>query len=563
MPWIEELSEPDQLKRCIRDLVALSTLPAIWTDYNPRQIADSVAAALLAMLHADVVHVSVPGHDDQTAVEVTRAGAVVSGSLGRVEQACRHVRLRRLGQNHVTDGPVGLRLTGVPIGFGGNAMIVAGSTDPRFPSETHRLLLGIAANDAAIALQRGQAESEQRRLGTLVERSSEFVGVAGLDGKPQYLNAAACELIGLSGIAEAQRFSIFEFLVPEERVWVRDELFPAMMKTGRWRGELRFRNFKTGEIIPFFVDWFRIDDARTGRPMNVATVSRDLRAQKKLEVELRSLNESLERRVTERTAELAAALRRLRAEVAERRRADDRAKELQLELFHASRFSSAGQMAGALAHELNQPLTAVANSVNAGRRMLASGTRLPIDTVREVLDEAAAQAFRASEIIRRLRNFMTRGETEMSVEDLPTMIREAIELAFAGIGAHHMRVQLRFAPGAEMVVGNRIQLQQVLFNLLRNAHEAMARSEWRALEVTTTRLDTETIEVVVADSGPGLPPAIVAHVFEPFQTTKRDGMGLGLSICHTIVEAHGGKLRYEPKRGGGAVFRLTLPAAQD
>jgi signal transduction histidine kinase len=563
MPWIEELSEPRQLKRCIRDLVALSTLPAIWKDYNPQQIADSVAAAMLAMLNADVVHVSVPGHDDETAVEVTRVDAVVSSSLGRVEQACRHVRLRRSGQIHVTEGPVGLRLTGVPIGFGGDAMIVAGSTDPRFPSETHRLLLGIAANDAAIALQRGQAEAEQRRLVSLVERSSEFVGFSSLGGKPQYLNAAGYELMGLSGIAEAQRFSIFEFLAPEERVRARDELFPAMMKTGRWRGELRFCNFKTGEIIPFFVDWFRIDDVRTGRPMNMATVSRDLRAQKKLEADLRGLNESLERRVTERTAELGNALRRLSVEAAERSRVDARARELQLELFHASRLSAAGQMAGALAHELNQPLTALANSVNAGRRMLAIGTRCPIETVREVLEEAAAQALRAGEIIRRLRDFMAHGETEMSVEELPTLIREASDLAAAGTEARNMHVQLRFDPGAEMVLGNRIQLQQVILNLIRNAYEAMARSERRELEVTTTRLDGETIEVVVADRGPGLPPAIVGHVFEPFHTTKRDGMGLGLSICRTIVEAHGGHLRYEPNRGGGAAFRLTLPAAQD
>jgi C4-dicarboxylate-specific signal transduction histidine kinase len=104
-------------------------------------------------------------------------------------------------------------------------------------------------------------------------------------------------------------------------------------------------------------------------------------------------------------------------------------------------------------------------------------------------------------------------------------------------------------------------LQQVMLNLMRNAYEAMARSEPGELEVTTTRLDDGTVEVVVADRGPGLPPAIVGHLFEPFNTTKRNGMGLGLSICRTIVEAHGGFLRYEPNRGGGAIFRLTLAAA--
>jgi C4-dicarboxylate-specific signal transduction histidine kinase len=244
----------------------------------------------------------------------------------------------------------------------------------------------------------------------------------------------------------------------------------------------------------------------------------------------------------------------------ERVRADARAQELQLELLHSSRLSAAGQMAGALAHELNQPLTAFTNSVNAGRRMMANSAHHRIDTVRDVLDEAADQALRAGEIIRRLREFVTRGETEMRIENLPDLIREASDLASVGTGAHGVRIRLSFDPRAEAVLGNRIQLQQVMLNLIRNAHEAMAQSEWRELEVATARLDDESIEIAVADRGSGLPDEIVGHLFEPFHTTKSNGMGLGLSICRSIVEAHGGKLRYEPNCGGGAIFRVTLPA---
>jgi PAS domain S-box-containing protein len=394
---------------------------------------------------------------------------------------------------------------------------------------------------------------------TLIERSSEFVGFAGLDGKPQYVNKAGCELLGLSGIEEVQRLNMFDFLAPDERTRAHHELMPLVMRTGRWLGELNLRHFKTGEIIPFLVDWFRIDDPRTGRPMNMATVSRDLRGRKKLEADLRRLNESLEQRVAERTSELAEAIERLTLEVVERVRADARAQELQLELFHSSRLSAAGQMAGALAHELNQPLTAFTNSVNAGRRMMENGAQNRIDTVRDVLDEAAGQAFRAGEIIRRLREFVTRGETEMRIENLPDLIGEASDLALTGTGAHGVQVRLSFDPRAETVLVNRIQLQQVMLNLVRNAHEAMAQSEWRELEVATTRLDDESIEIAVADRGSGLSDDIVEHLFEPFHTTKDNGMGLGLSICRTIIEAHGGKLRYEPNGGGGAIFRLTLP----
>ncbi|NGX98760.1 MAG: PAS domain-containing sensor histidine kinase, partial [Candidatus Afipia apatlaquensis] len=176
-----------------------------------------------------------------------------------------------------------------------------------------------------------------------------------------------------------------------------------------------------------------------------------------------------------------------------------------------------------------------------------------------VLGEAADQALRAGEIIRRLREFVTRGETEMRIENLPDLIREASDLASAGTGAYGVQVRLSFDPRAEAVLANRIQLQQVMLNLIRNAYEAMAQSEWRELEVVTARLNDESIEIAIADRGSGLPDDIVEHLFEPFHTTKIGGMGLGLSICRTIVEAHRGKLGYEPNSGGGTIFRVTLP----
>ncbi|GAB9249042.1 PAS domain-containing sensor histidine kinase [Bradyrhizobium diazoefficiens] len=565
MPWVDKLSEPQELRRCIRDLVALSTLPAIWKDYNSRQIADSAAAALLSMLNADVIYVTVPGLRDEPVADVMRTSQAVSiGSSGHIERILRGASRGRRDQISAIDNPLGkgtLRIVAAPMGFGGDAGIVAGSVNPQFPSETDRLLLGIAANHATLAIQRWHAEAEQRRLATVIERSSEFIGIADLDGTPQYLKKAAFDLLGLSGTEEVQRLNIFDFMAPDERTRAHRELLPMVMRTGRWLGELNLCHFKTGEIIPFLVDWFRIDDSRTGRPTNMATVSRDLRHQKKLEADLRRLNESLEQRVAERTSELAEALERLTLEAEERLCADVRAQQLQAELHHASRLSAAGQMAGALAHELNQPLTAFTNSINAVHRMMANGPPAPhrVATVRDVLGEAADQALRAGEIIRRLREFVTRGETEMRIENLPDLIREASHLASAGTGPHGVQVRLSFDPRAEAVFANRIQLQQVMLNLIRNAHEAMAQSEWRELEVVTARLDDKSIEIAVADRGSGLPDNIVEHLFEPFHTTKVDGMGLGLSICRSIVEAHRGKLGYEPNCGGGAIFRVTLP----
>jgi two-component system sensor kinase FixL len=217
-------------------------------------------------------------------------------------------------------------------------------------------------------------------------------------------------------------------------------------------------------------------------------------------------------------------------------------------------------MAGALAHELNQPLAAAANFVNAARRLLASGERTRIETVSEVMAEAAAEVLRAGQIIRRLRAFVTVGGTERQPESLPALIEEASALALTGAPASGVQAYFRFDPRAARVFVNRVEIQQVLVNLIRNALEAMGEGARRELEITAALLDEGTIEIAVADSGPGLAKEVSTRLFDPFFSTKSNGMGLGLSICRSIIEAHGGRLRGEPNPGGGTVFRFTLPS---
>jgi C4-dicarboxylate-specific signal transduction histidine kinase len=295
--------------------------------------------------------------------------------------------------------------------------------------------------------------------------------------------------------------------------------------------------------------------------MNIATVSRDLTARNQAEASLRHLNETLEQRVARRTIELADANEKLVREIDERRRADARSQKLQHELAHAGRLSTAGQMAAAMAHEINQPLTAVINSVNAARRLLSDSGRDRIGTVREIMEEAVEQSLRVGQIIRRLRDFVTRGETEKRIESVAALVLEASALAQTGSGMLGTQIRYDFDPGVSIVLANRIQIQQVLVNLIRNALEAMAHTERPALDLTTRGLAGDMVEIAVADSGPGISAEVAARLFEPFISTKPDGMGLGLSICRSIVEAHGGELGSEPNPAGGTIFRFTLPAA--
>jgi PAS domain S-box-containing protein len=300
--------------------------------------------------------------------------------------------------------------------------------------------------------------------------------------------------------------------------------------------------------------------ADSGRIVGASKIARDITERKQAEAELHRLNETLEQRVAERTAELEDLTCRLQAEILERQRADVRFQELQSELFHAARLNAAGQMAAALAHELNQPLAAAVNFVRAAQRQLATGRRDEIETVPEVMDEAAGEVLRAGQIIRRLRDFVRRGETERRMENVVTMVEEASNLALIGASASGVEVRFSFDPRAMRVLADRIQIEQVLVNLMRNAIEAMAESTRREFVVTAALGDAETVEIAVADSGPGLAEEMARHLFEPFASTKPNGMGLGLSICRSIIESHGGSLRSEPNPGGGMIFRFTLAA---
>lgn len=245
-------------------------------------------------------------------------------------------------------------------------------------------------------------------------------------------------------------------------------------------------------------------------------------------------------------------------DLTERQQAELRIHDLQSVLAHVQRVSEMGTLATSLAHELNQPLTAIANYVETARELLAMPDEEIIATVREALAECATQSVRAGQIVRRLRDFIARGETEQRIESLQRLVTEASALALVGAGEHQTEVDVRLDSAADRILVDRIQIQQVLVNLIRNSIEAMAESPVRRLLITSEKEAGGFVRVTVADSGPGLSEDIAARLFEPFRSTKETGMGLGLSISATIVSAHGGRIWSEPSKLGGTAFHFTV-----
>ena len=248
-------------------------------------------------------------------------------------------------------------------------------------------------------------------------------------------------------------------------------------------------------------------------------------------------------------------------DISERLESEERLDSLRSELTHVGRLNAMGELAAGLAHEINQPLTAIANYLAAARRGVTQGGQDAAALLAQIT-AAGEQSLRAGEIIRRMRDFAARHETDSRVEPVETTIREASALVLVGYERLDVTICYDLDPQADHMRADRIQIQQVLVNLLRNSLDALytMSKDQRRIRVATRALNAEWIEIAVSDSGPGIADVILSQLYMPFTSTKGDaGMGIGLSICRRIVEAHGGSLRAENLAAGGASFRFTVP----
>ncbi len=249
-------------------------------------------------------------------------------------------------------------------------------------------------------------------------------------------------------------------------------------------------------------------------------------------------------------------------DLSERQETERRLQELQSELIHVSRLTAMEKMASALAHELNQPLSAIASYVKGSFRLVKAEV-IDRERLLDALERAREQALRAGDIIKRLRDFVAKGETERTLESLPRVVEEASLLAMVGAKEHRVHVSFDLDPALSPVLIDKVQVQQVVLNLIRNAIDVLAESITRQVRVSVKASSEDCAVVSVADTGPGLAPEIAPQLFQPFMTTKQQGMGVGLSISRSIVEAHGGRIWVDDNPDGGAIFSFSVPTLSE
>jgi two-component system sensor kinase FixL len=248
-------------------------------------------------------------------------------------------------------------------------------------------------------------------------------------------------------------------------------------------------------------------------------------------------------------------------DLTEKRRTEAELQSLQADLAHASRLSAVGTLASSLAHEINQPLTAIANYLSAARDMMEDDLSANREFFREALAESVSESLRAGTIVRRLREFVSRGEINRRVLSIAQVVEDATVLGMIGAQEKGVEFSIDIAPDTNHVFVDRVQIQQVMVNLMRNAIESMTDSPDKKLHIGVRAIDGGLVEIAVSDTGSGIDLELGERIFDPFASTKGDGMGLGLSICRTIIESHGGTIRAEPNPGGGTIFRITLEKA--
>jgi PAS domain S-box-containing protein len=570
--------EIKRLQRCVSDLISVLAFPAIWSGGEPSRIVDTLLDALLRMLQLDLVYVRLKETTGHSPIETVRfapsqeykaqpheIGKVLESWLGADPQEWSLLTRNHLGNRDISIVPLGLGLQG-EIG-----VIVAGSERADFPQQTERLILSVAANQASIGLQEAWLRSEQTRVaneldGHVAQRTTELAGanedlrkeiterkhaeeeLKSSEEKHRVMVEAANDVVvsmderGTILFANPATRRIFGYdpaeiagksmtmLMPDAMRKLHDNGFKRYLATGKrhvnWQGVEVTAQRKDGQEFPVEVSFGELTS--DGHKVFTGFI-RDISERKQAEDQLRESERNLQM--------------------------------TQAELARVSRLTTMGELAASIAHEVNQPLTAVINNASACLRLLAN-RNLENEVLRRALEGIIADGTRASAVLARIRSFIKKEPAEKSPLDINEVIQEVLALAGRELSDNQVLVDQQLSTDLSFVLADRVQLQQVMLNLIMNGVEALIAitDRPRLLRVQSRMDESGDVLVAVSDSGTGFELG-VDRVFTPFVTTKAKGMGMGLSISRSLVEGHGGRLWATPNSPHGAVFSFTLPAS--
>jgi PAS domain S-box-containing protein len=656
---VEALLDPTELRRCIRDLLALSTLPAILKTFDPRGIADSVAEALSSMLDSDFVYILLPGKHEDPVIEIARSGKrIAADSLTAIREALRDVSRSPSSEQVLTvSNPIGdgvVRIVSAPIGFGNDAIIVVGSRRSGFPTAAQRLLLGIAANEATIALQRWQAEAEasvrqtEQELRLVIDSIPAIVWRKLPDGSADFMNQRFREYRGFS-LGEGLGWGWVNGIHPDDRksfeqewraAFAAGEPFDKEARLRRADGEYRRvlmravpRRDEHGNIIRWYGTTTDIEDhkvAETALRRSQAHLAEAQRLSltgsfgwnvasgevfwsdemyrilgfdnatgstlKLLFQRVHPEDAALVQRTIERASEegkdfdfehrllmpdrsvkhvhvVAHAAQDISGnlefvgavmDISETKRAEEEAHQVREELTRVARMTTLGELTASIAHEVNQPLSGIMTNAQACLRWL-DREHPNLDEVRGSVEWIIRDSNRASDVIRRVRGLAKKTESQRAPLDVNDVVNDVIALMQRDVLSHGASMRTELAAALPVVAGDRVQLQQVLINLVLNGIEAMqpVTDRPRELVIRSHQHEADQVLVAVKDCGVGISPKSANQLFDAFFTTKSSGMGMGLSICRSIIASHGGRMSAANNAGPGATFQFTLPAHRE
>jgi PAS domain S-box-containing protein len=573
----DHTEEIKHLQRCVNDLVSALALPAMWSGGEPSQIVHTLLNALLRMLELDLVYVRLKETGGQEPIEMVRfaqsqkhiaspheIGDVLEQWLGTAPQEWPPLIRKSLLDRDLSIVPLGLGLQG-EIG-----VLVAGSEREDFPRQTEELILSVAANQASIGLQEARLRSEQKRVASeldlrVAQRTTELAAAneelrkeiadrkhaeedqRSSEEKHRVIVEAANDAVvsmderGVILLANPATSRIFGYdtveivgksmtmLMPEMMRRLHENGFKRYLATGKrhvnWQGVEVNAQRKDGQEFPVEVSFGELTS--DGHKVFTGFI-RDISERKQAEDQLRASERNLQ--------------------------------TTQADLARVSRLTTMGELAASIAHEVNQPLTAVINNASACLRLLSNRSLEP-EVLRGALEGVVADATRASVVLARIRAFIKKEPAEKTELDMNEVIQEVLALAGRELYENQVLPDQQLRTDLPSVLADRVQLQQVLLNLIVNGIEAMAAvtDRPRLLGVHSRIDESGDVLVAVSDSGIGFGLELNS-VFNPFFTTKANGMGMGLSISRSLVESHGGRLWAAPNSPHGAVFSFTLPA---